>query len=49
VLSLSGLCITLAGPFEDGLILIGVFSPVSFYVTIGLDFPRLALIAPEKP
>ena len=50
VLSLSGFCITLTGPFEDGLILIGVLSPVGFYdMAIGLNFPRLALIAPEKP
>lgn len=50
VLPLSGRCSILRGPFEDGLTLIGVFNPVGFCVmAIGLNLPRLTLIAPEKP
>ena len=37
------------GPLEAGLSLIGVLSPVGFYVKgIGLNLPRPPLMAPEK-
>ena len=46
---LSGRGSALTGPLEAGLSLIGVLSPVGFYVKgIGLNLPRPPLIVPRK-